>query len=159
MAARTGLKTRPQFLKVLCILSYIGIGINILVALFGLLYSSMLDGPNDSSSSPLSFFAQSGFMSLKNLLIELTSLAGVFLMWRLKKVGFYIYLSAESFLYFEFIYLISSHNFGSAGTTQIGFEMLWPLPLDFGFFIMYATQLKYMPKKIGLIQADRVSIQ
>lgn len=139
--------TRPTFLKVLCILSFIGIGINILIALFGLVYSSIVDIATLKTSDPLYFFANTSSMSLKNLVVELVSLTGVLLMWRLQRIGFYVYVFAESFLYFEFIYLITTADVAAANARQIGVEMVWPLPFDIAFFIMYALQLKYMNKQ------------
>lgn len=147
-------QTRPMFLKVLCILSFVGIGINILVALFGIIFSSMMDAETVSESSPLYFFAYTGSMSIKNLIVELVALTGVLLMWRLQKIGFFIYLLAESFLYFEFIYSIATSDARTAGATQVGIEMCWPLPFDIAFFIMYAIQLKHMNKKLTTVTAD-----
>jgi hypothetical protein len=151
MTTEINVQTRPMFLKVLCILSFVGIGINILVALFGLIYSSIVDTSSIDASNPLYFFAYTGSMSLKNLIVELFSLIGVILMWRLHKIGFFIYLVAESFLYFEFIYTITTNDVGAAGATQIGLEMIWPLPLDIAFFIMYAIQLKHMTRQIKTV--------
>ena len=75
-------------------------------------------------------------------------------MWRLHKIGFLFYVIAESFLYFQFIYLMAIYKMDAASVTQIGFEMIWPLPLDIAFFVMYATQLKYMTRKVYSPQAD-----
>lgn len=147
-------QTRPVFLKVLCILSFVGIGINLLVALFGIIFSSLMDAETVSQSSPLYFFAYTGSMSIKNLIVELVALTGVMLMWRLKKMGFFVYLVAESFLYIEFIYAITTSDAGTAGATQVGIEMCWPLPFDIAFFIMYAIQLKHMNRKLKPVQAD-----
>lgn len=80
--------------------------------------------------------------------MELASLAGVILMWRLYKFGFYIYLIAECFYLFLFAGAVFSFGLDSKGLIQVAFEMLWPIPFDLTFFIMYATQLKYMTKEI-----------
>lgn len=147
-------QVRPTFLKVLCILSFVSCGIWMLYDLFSIVFwliNSSNSDQQDSSipiNQTLNFMAYSGPQSLKDIIIQLVSLTGILLMWKLRKFGFYIYLIAESFLYFEFIYLICSYNLDSTGATQIGFEMIWPLPLDIAFFIMYATQVKYMTNKV-----------
>ncbi len=151
-------QTRPMFLKVLCILSFIGCGITIVSSIFMLVFSLIYNSNDADQLSHNSFMYFSSFygplQSLKELIIGLGSLTGVILMWRLQKIGFFIYLIAESFLYFEFIYAITTNDLGTAGATQVGLEMCWPLPFDIAFFIMYAIQLKHMNKKLKTVTAD-----
>jgi hypothetical protein len=94
--------------------------------------------------------------SVKALVVQLISLTGVYLMWRIKKIGFYIYFFAESFLLFQFVHVLLTSFAGAdiQSIIQVALEMIWPLPLDLAFIIMYATQLKHMTWKLKTITAD-----
>jgi hypothetical protein len=142
---------RPTFLKVLCILSFIACGMMMLFDLFAIVVSLITGSrsvaqmdKNSAMDQVMFFIANSGEAHVKALIGEIFSLAGVILMWRLKKMGFIFYLIGESFVYFEFIYFVvtSSPDFNSV--MGVAIEMLWPFPFDLAFFIMYATQLKFM---------------
>src|SRR6516225_683153 len=92
------LNKRPTFLKVLCILSFVGCGIMILFDLFAITFSLIADSENIDTAdrnNPMNqilfFIANSGNEHLKSLIVEMASLAGVLLMWKLKKIGFIIY--------------------------------------------------------------------
>jgi hypothetical protein len=142
---------RPTFLKVLCILSFIGCGIMILFDLFAIIFSLIVDSGeineadrNNPMHQALFFMAHTGNEHVKGLIVEMISLAGILLMWKLKKIGFIIYVIAESFLYFKFIYLIFTLSLDFPNAMGIGIDMIWPFPFDLAFFIMYATQLKFM---------------
>jgi hypothetical protein len=103
------------------------------------------------------FAANSSASSLKNLITQLVSLTSVLLMWRLKKAGFYIYVIAESFLYFEFLYAVFSLNLDAKSAFAVGIEMIWPLPFDLAFIIMYATQLKHMTWRSKTMDANTLT--
>jgi hypothetical protein len=100
---------RPSGLNVLCILSFIMCGIVILAGLFGMI-STMNMTPEklqQSAEAMEKFSPGSGEMFanydknaelLKNgvgLALQFASLVGVIMMFRLKKMGFYIYVAAE----------------------------------------------------------------
>jgi hypothetical protein len=145
---------RPTFLKVLCILSFVMCGLMITMegsmAIFSLIADKrsfdQVDQKNQFDQI-MYFAANSGVKSFRNLIVQIVALAGVLLMWKLKKVGFYIYVIAESFLYFEFLYSVFSLKMDAKSAIGAGVEMIWPLPFDLVFIIMYATQLKYMTWK------------
>jgi hypothetical protein len=146
---------RPTFLKVLCILSFAMCGLmilieSIMVALSLIADNNSFDQIDKHSVIDQAMFsaANTGADSLKELIIQLVALTGVFFMWKMKKLGFYVYLLAESFLYFEFLYAVFNLNLGVQGAAGVGIEMIWPLPFDLAFIIMYATQLKFMTWKL-----------
>ncbi len=84
---------RPGFLTVLCILTFIGSGLGVLFNLLGIFGIGALSG----------FLAKYGGTSLDAgilkpvlmLVFSAASLYGAILMWKLKKVGFYLYVAAQ----------------------------------------------------------------
>jgi hypothetical protein len=102
------LPDRPQFLKVLCILSFVACGLFILIYSLGSMAMGMSEEtisgvwdkviesqPQLESVNPVDFFHEVGKLCLYNLLTNIASLVGVILMWRLNKIGFVIYIIAE----------------------------------------------------------------
>ena len=98
------LPDRPQFLKVLCILSFVACGLFILIYSLGAMAMGMSEEtisgvwdkviesqPQLESVNPVEFFHKVGKLCLYNLLTNIASLVGVILMWRLNKIGFVIY--------------------------------------------------------------------
>jgi hypothetical protein len=136
-------------------------GLTILTQGFFVIYSLIADNKNYDQIDKHSVMDQAMFFaantsgeSLKELIIGLVSLTGVYLMWKMKKLGFYVYLLAESFLYLEFAYLMLSWHADTKTAVGVGIEMIWPFPFDLAFIIMYATQLKHMTWKLKPTIAD-----
>lgn len=128
---------RTLFLKVLCILTFIGSGMNMVSYLF-------LMGADDemkellattySSFPEMRKIIDAGFnFFLANLLFSIFSLWGAIRMWHLKKTGFHIYTAAQIFL------LIIPHAFLDLPGISFGAVML-----TLSFVSAYATQLKTM---------------
>lgn len=117
----TSPKQRPTLLTVLCILTFIGSGLNVLSNLMGMIMS-----PLKSFFDPAMFemalqevddmyarkFVEQAFemaqkaldhvleISLANFVLYAASLTGAILMFQLKKIGFYIYATAQILLLF-----------------------------------------------------------
>jgi hypothetical protein len=99
-----GTQKLPVFLKVLCILTFVGSGLGILGALIGFLVSDM----STKSYEMMQTIDNGGFdaigfniaemikwqkyMNIGNLVGSALCLTGALMMWKLKKVGFYLYL-------------------------------------------------------------------
>lgn len=148
------LPEKPQFLKVLCILSFIGCGLMIICFAIG---TSVLGFNEDAVNSvwdkvlqtqpqledvnPMEFFHEVGMYCLYALLANVVSLVGVIMMWRLNKTGFFIYAIAE--LAINFFGL--SIGVGEENKSYGG--MIFMILLDLAFIIMYAVNLKHMGKK------------
>lgn len=117
---------RVNFLTKLCILSFIGIALWIVrdtKMYFD--YKSMAGALNSES-----FLVGIGL----NMII----LSGVILMWKLKKIGFFIYS------FFQITWLVLPMIIGTWIDTYFGFLIL-PTPIfTLGFIIMYGLNLKYM---------------
>jgi hypothetical protein len=148
------LPQKPQFLKVLCILSFIACGLMIIFCLIGAaigfaigeetrndMWNMILQTqPQLESTDPQEFFHALGMSSIYSLIANIVSLVGVILMWRLNKLGFFIYAVAELSVHFFGI------NVGGEGSSSVGSMIFWIL-MDVAFIIMYAVNLKHMTKK------------
>ena len=143
---------KPQFLKILCILSYIGTGLWALFSLIGIFASHILinffmniasnGSSSDMTAEQAAQMAQmasagGGMMSIIasyivvifiiSLILSLVSLLGVIKMSKLQKSGFWIYSSVNGLLA-----LLSF--FGNPVMSLI----------NIAFIVMYGLNLKYM---------------
>lgn len=144
---------RPQFLKVLCIITFVWSGILILLYLIGsmamfigeetsatIAEKVMESNPMAQIEDPAEFLHQIGMVSLLNLFANVASLVGAILMWNLNRIGFFIYAVAE----------IAANFLGlgiNTGTEEKSYGMLvFVILIDIAFIVMYGIHLKYMNK-------------
>ncbi len=145
--------TRPQFLTVICILSFIGSGFFALISIIGMVASSwimsmfgmgMASAAQDPATmdamnaNPAAMQAASGFMGMGAtviiivflilLIFSALSIFGVVKMWQLKKSGFIIYTIVNGLLLILGV---------------IGGSLVMPI-ITAGFIAMYAANLKAM---------------
>ncbi len=145
---------KPQFLKVLCILTFITSGLWMLFCFFGTfclglseekiasIWDKVLESqPQLESTNPVEFFHQIGIMCLVYLLANTASLFGAIMMWRLNKIGFFIYIVAEFVTYFAGLDMNASANSSGSSTSTIV-----SIIFDVAFIAMYAVNLKHMNK-------------
>ena len=148
------LPEKPQFLKVLCILSFVACGLFILIysigsfaigiseeTISGVWDQVLVSQPQLESVNPVEFFHEVGKLCLYNLFTNIASLVGVILMWRLNKIGFVIYIIAE--LATNFMGL----DLNVEGADKSSVSMIFSIVIDLVFIIMYAVNLKHMNKK------------
>ena len=148
------LPEKPQFLKVLCILSFVACGLFILIysigsfaigiseeTISGVWDQALVSQPQLESVNPVEFFHEVGKLCLYNLFTNIASLVGVILMWRLNKIGFVIYIIAE--LATNFMGL----DLNVEGADKSSVSMIFSIVIDLVFIIMYAVNLKHMNKK------------
>ncbi|MFT4603208.1 MAG: hypothetical protein ACI857_003396 [Arenicella sp.] len=154
---------RGQTLKVLCILSWVWIGITVIMLLFSAvsgkktdsqmmeerleIMNAIPDGPGAEMS--VSMYEDILRMSEKsneyfyelmglNFLVILLGFTSVFMMFKLKKVGYYIYV-----LYSILPILVVGWSIGFSGfmaILTIGFSAI----ISITFLILYGNQLKRM---------------
>ena len=154
---------RPILLIVICILSFVGLGwailqglINIMVGKttesFYSMYQSMMEKSiNDMGDAPpmatawlenimngvLGYVEHLSAINVANLICSILALAGVIMMWNLKKLGFVLYAVPKVFMLFFPLFLVGFNVFStivlSSGIVFTG-----------AFIAMYAVNLKVM---------------
>lgn len=118
-------KKRPAFLTVLCILTFIGSGLGLLFALLGLVAAGAIESWASSIPGMSSALGVGIVRSVITIVLLAASLYGAITMWKLKKLGFYIYAVANVVL------------------LVMGFGIV-ALIITGGFIAMYAVNLKAM---------------
>lgn len=105
---------RPKFLTVLCILSFVGVGLSIIFGVFNYLTyaaassltTAALDAAGGAAKEGQQFanafadalgidYGKLKLVTLIQILLNLPILAGVILMWKQKKLGYFIYAPIE----------------------------------------------------------------
>lgn len=145
---------RPQFLKILCILSFIASGLMILTYALGTMAlgvtEDMIAGPWEQiiagnpkleNVNPMEFFHEVGMICVYGLIANIFSLIGVIMMWRLEKMGFFLYAAAELVTNFFSLGL----NMGEEERSYGG--MIFMILVDLVFIALYFVNLKHMGKK------------
>ena len=158
---------RSQFLKVLCILSFIMCAIGFLSGMWGIYQSTpeaqqknieqlrtvnpemadrMEDQMIDMQSNPFSKIAP-----YLGLVYTLLSFLGVMMMWNRVKKGFYIYAIAEILPYSSFIFMgkNSLSMMGPPGGNNTAIAMgilIFMVVVDVVFVALYARNIKEMDK-------------
>lgn len=141
----------PQFLKVLCILTFIAVGLGLVSGLYSLVkapyaleeYETMMEMSGGSIPTE-GFFGsimEMGYQNALNALplaittigANLFCLFGALMMWKLRKVGFYAYVCGQ-----VIAIAVPSILMGFSGWMMLG--AIFPL----AFIIMYAVNLKHM---------------
>ena len=140
--------TRPAFLKVLCILTWVGSGIGLISGLLAIIGSSasesvirsLGDATLDGTMENMKMIQYAG------LACTVLCIIGSVMMWQLKKAGFFIYLIGEvAPLALSFILLGSLASTGGPVTGGIAatagiIGAIFPA----AFVIMYGLNLKHM---------------
>lgn len=148
-----GAPEKPQFLKILCILSFVACGLMILLYAIGTMalgvseaaiagpWAQIVQGnPTLEDVDPMEFFHQVGIICVYGLIANIFSLIGVIMMWKLEKMGFFLYAIAELATNFFSMNLDMGQQEKSYG------GMIFMILVDLVFITMYFVNLKYMVK-------------
>jgi hypothetical protein len=148
---------RPMFLTILCVLSFIGNGVMIMGSIFAMIWMKIfrpmmemaIEQDQAFQEDPVlqSMFGQNMFELFDYFPViygimlgaALLNLAGVILMWKMKKGGFYLYTITELIPPVSSLVILSM-IFGGLGIAMSLFNFIIPL----GFVIMYGLNLKHM---------------
>ncbi len=133
--------TRPVFLTVLCILSFIFAGLAVLGYIFVITAmgaitagASALEGMAADSGATMTYTGPSVALTWAYLIVGfvtvLASLYGVIQMWKLKKIGFFIYVGASV------VSMIMGIVYSGFGVVGVIFPIL--------FIVLYGLNLKHM---------------
>jgi hypothetical protein len=156
---------RPQFLTVLCVLSFICVALMIIIAVMGEIMNTPENmqqqiervrefSPAQAEQMEANYIKQqeSVMGKIQNyilILIELVSLLGVIMMFNLKKVGFYIYAAIEILPYSLMIFSAGDASVdmgGQLGAGAVKAVMIIFVLIDLAFVVMYGLNLKHMKK-------------
>lgn len=151
ITANTPPAQRPVFLTVLCILTFVGAGLAIISALFSVLTMGQIEssfGQMNEALSEVDMDFSNSYRWVKisyvlNLCGGLLCLAGALFMWKLKKIGFFIYILGQLLPLFGSFMTMNSINLGvfaGFGIVMTVIGMLFPI----AFIIMYGLNLKHM---------------
>lgn len=150
-------KKMPGFLKTLCILSFVGVGLAIISSIWGYytakaaaaltqgfadLGNQLSEGQasgemNAAMESLNSTLKWAGVNAIVGVIAALICLIGVIMMWKLKKMGFYIYVVGEIAPVIVGAILMGGTFFG-------GMAIAMSLIVPVAFIIMYGLNLKHM---------------
>ena len=153
---------RPQFLTVLCILTFIGVGIGIVMSVMAWwamhamsaiadAATGMAEGMAESSGTDMSSMPGMGdAMASANAAVKwanvtlivgvvgaLLCLVGALQMWKLKKTGFYIYVVGELAPVIASAILLGGAAFG-------GMALVMGAVFPLLFVVLYGLNLKHM---------------
>jgi len=138
-------KQLPTFLKVICILTFIGAGLNVFSSVFTFyalqtknsfsiaMLQALAANSEDIDLNTLLYNTNVNMIS--NFVTSLVCITGAFLMWKLNKTGYYVYVIAEiCSIIFPFI-------FPTAPISTLSFvALIFPI----GFIVMYSANLKHL---------------
>lgn len=157
---------RPQFLTVLCVLTFIMCGLSLL----GGVWSLVMNTPErmaenieqmravspemaDQMEEQMILMQEDVYTQIApylNFVYILLSFLGAFMMWKLKKKGFYVYLAGELLPYIGLIIggkqamaMMGAAGGGMAKTAGL-IMMALMFVFDIAFIVMYALNLKHM---------------
>lgn len=163
-----GKPKRPQFLTVLCVISFIWCSIAFLLGVYGIIANT--PEKMQENIENMRKFSPSGAQEMENQLIEqqgstmakiqpylnivflLVSFLGVLQMFNLKRMGFYMYTAAELIPYIFIITggkqamaMMGSMGGGAVQTAAMVMMVLMVI-FDIAFVVMYGLNLKHMNK-------------
>ncbi len=128
---------RPEFLSILCVLTFIGSGLaafsNLVIYFsFDMLLLTYNDGGLNLPGSDIIFTFNKSFY-IFSFVIYLSSFSGAMLMWRLRKVGFHVYAISQILLLILPTLYVSTDQFPLFGVL-----------LTTTFILFYYRHLKFM---------------
>jgi hypothetical protein len=136
-------RKRPVFLTVLCILTWIGSGLGLIVFPFLInKYLKLLDQTHYLPSEELiKYYKWYLWSEIAGLFGCTICIFAALMMWKLRRWGFYLYVTGQ-IIPMVVIFIAQVQGQSLTGET-LGFafmKMLFPI----GFIVMYALNLKYM---------------
>jgi hypothetical protein len=152
---------RPQMLSVLCILTWICCGLMLISTVLSVAFKQSPEeqyeaiekmreaSPEMAEQMEAAYAAQAESNQTVGLALNMVALGlsafGAYMMWQLKKTGFYVYLAGEILPYFGFLTGGSEMMLASMGGTGMMTMVIGGMIfLDLLFIILYAVNLKHM---------------
>ena len=146
---------QPKFLKVLCILTFVGSGLGILNGIGSVtfmtpdhMYQLILENAALQDATPPNyneFVTWSTYTNIVSFVCALAALGGALLMWRLKKIGYFIYTASWIP---EVVLGAIAYKHISDSVTMAFYPIAIALNvlMMLAFVIMYGVNVKHMRK-------------
>ncbi|MFT6280174.1 MAG: hypothetical protein ACJA0U_000291 [Salibacteraceae bacterium] len=151
------IKKRSQFLNVLCILTFVGSGLGVLGAIWGLVPSTVETGLQSMRElqetqnqifdigdfNEVEYVKWSFYSNIAGIATSLICLTGALLMFRLKRNGYFVYIAgwiAQIVITSMAMPHLLTGDLAGAGVISIVFNIL----IMIAFFVMYGLNLKHM---------------
>jgi hypothetical protein len=156
---------RPQFLSVLCILTWIACGLMFISTLWGVLFQPSAEqqyeqiekireiSPEAAEQMEAALENQKGTGQLMSMALNLIAIGlsafGAYFMWMLRRKGFYFYLAGETLPYLGFLFggaeaLSAVGSMSTMGPAIVGIAIGGMVVFDILFVVLYAVNLKHM---------------
>jgi hypothetical protein len=142
---------RPSFLTVLCILTYVGVGLSVILSIVGFMATQALTSMADTMGTMSGVEEMPGMTDAMNaikyanvtlaisILGAVLCLVGAILMWKQKKNGFYIYVIGQVAPLVTSAVLLGGSAFS-------GMALFMGAIFPIAFIVMYGLNLKHMTK-------------
>lgn len=158
---------RPQFLTVLCVLSFIMCAFLFISGIWNIIQNTpehLMESAEqlrkfspemaDQLEAQAVAMQESTYMQIRpymDIIFVLISFLGVLMMWKLNKTGFYLYLVGELAPYLGLIFaaketMAMMSSGGKAGQIGGAIAIVLMVIFDIAFIAMYAANLKHMKK-------------
>lgn len=148
------IKKRPEFLSVLCILSFAGIGFAFFGSLINIFFNGagrsfiMLHQHNSIFGTIIDnqdqYYHMLYIMGMAGAIAALICLAGVLMMWKLKKSGYFIYIIGEIAPPVVSLAFAGRSGLGGLFESFYMFSMIIGFLFPVAFIILYGVNLKHM---------------
>lgn len=136
--------TRPSFITVLCILTWIGSAFVIIQSLIILyVYQDISNSSSRFLNNSSGEFNWMFYTSFTSLICAIGCVVGSILMWRMKRLGYFIYLISELLpilVSVLFWVVFTSSSFIGASIVWVFISSLVPI----AFIVMYSLNLKHL---------------
>lgn len=158
---------RPQFLATLCILTWVCVALLLVFSLIGLVMKPSPEkqaeqieqirafNPEAADQMEAAMAEQGSTTQILSQVLNIIALGlsgyGAWMMWNLKKTGFYVYIAGEIIPYAGFMMggqaaMAAVSSMGGAASAAMGIAITLMVIFDLAFIIMYAVNLKHMNK-------------
>lgn len=146
----------PTFLKVLCILTFVGAGLTIIMSILFTITIQMslklvesMDSIAGSSTGMVEVFKWTIVSYILTGVGSLLGLVGALFMWKLKKIGFFIYLIGQiiPIIGVVLVYLAAMKtSFGASSAFGNVITSAFYVLISIAFLIMYGVNLKHLKR-------------
>lgn len=150
MGAATAPAQRPGFLTALCILTWVGCGISLIVSIMAYIaakaamalaggFSSLAGTEGEKAMSELNNGMTNVYLSLGASVVGvLLCLFGSIMMWKLNKKGYFVYIAGQV------LPIIGTFAFAIPGASMGAMTYVMALIFPILFIVLYGLNLKHM---------------